>query len=131
MTVVNRAHAEALTRDAAKAIGLHVPHNARWDLMLGGLQLYPATPYTDNTFAPLNVPGDAYRIEAALKINVTHRALSNQTYVLILRDSESNEGASIMKTVNKDDDYLRLRMEAVVMFASLSMMVGDKHGVQA
>lgn len=122
-SIISREHAERITRQAAQAIGLHIPHNARWDIMLGGFQLAPATPYTANTFAPLNDPADAYKIESALKINVFHRALSNQSYVMSFRSSEHSDGAALMRTVNKGDDALRMRMETATMFAALTLLM--------
>lgn len=127
MSINGQAHAEALTRDAAKAINLHVPDTARWDTLLGGLRLYPATPYEKGTFAPLNDPADAYRVEVALKINIAHHAVNNNFYVMCLRSSEAADGAGIIKAVRPDeaDDAMRLRMEAVTMFASLTTMMQD------
>lgn len=115
----SRAHAERVTRQAAAAIGLHVPDTARWDELLGGLQLAPATLYAKNTFAPLNDPADAYKIEVALKINVFHSRRDDGSYVLSLRSSEDAAAGAIMQTVNPGDDATRLRMEAVVLFGAL------------
>lgn len=122
MRINGQAHAERLTRDAAQAIGRHVPDDAKWDRLLGGLQLLPRSAYCDNTFAPLNNPGDAYEVESKLKINVTYRALSNDASVLIMRASDDPNHASIMTTINVGDDALRLRMEAAVLFASLYLI---------
>lgn len=131
MTAINdRTHAERITREAAKAIGLHVPDTAYWDVRIGGLvfsklSVLNGTQYDDNCFAPLNDPADAYKIEVALKINVFHRALSNESYVMSLRDSEDASGPALMKTVNKGDDALRLRMEVVTMFAALTLIMAE------
>lgn len=123
--VINRSHAERVTRQAAQAIGLHVPDEAKWDMLLGGLRLMPRTAYCENTFAPLNDPADAYKIEAALKINVFHRALTNESYVMSFRCSQDANGPALMKTVNKGDDAVRLRMEAVTFFASLTLLMSE------
>lgn len=122
-TVLDRSHAERITRDAAKAIGLEVPDTAYWDLSIGGLQLAPSRSLNPISFAPLNDPADAYRIESALKINVFYKAMPNESYVMSFRCSESATGPALMKTVNKGDDALRLRMETVTFFASLYLIM--------
>lgn len=124
-TITDRSHAERITREAAQAIGLHVPDDAKWDMLLGGLRLMPRTAYCENTFAPLNDPADAYKIESALKINVFHKAMLNESYVMSFRCSQDANGPALMKTVNKGDDALRLRMEAVTFFASLHLIMSE------
>lgn len=128
--IINREHAERITRAAAEAIGLTLPPTARWDISLGGIVFNPLRlllkdghTYADNAFCPLNDPDHAYQVEVALRINVFHKRITDDTYVISLRSSEDGQGGALMQTVNKGDDGKRLRMEAVTMFAALYTLV--------
>jgi hypothetical protein len=128
--VLGQVHAERITRQAAEAIGLTVPPTARWDVALGGLVFNPLRlllkdghTYADNCFCPLNDPEHAYQIEITLQINVFHKRMSDDSYVISLRSSEDAAAGALVQSVRKGDDAMRLRMECVVMFAALTTLV--------
>jgi hypothetical protein len=118
----DRSHAERLTREAAQAIGINVPDGARWDTLLGGLQLAPTTPYAKNTFAPLNDFADAYHVETALQLSVQYMANGGGT---ILQMSHKDKTGSMFEVLRDNDpDYnARKRMELAVIMASLHLMI--------
>jgi hypothetical protein len=118
----DRSHAERLTREAAEAIGVIVPEGARWDALLGGLQLAPTTPYSKNTFAPLNDFADAYHIETTLQLSVQYMANGGGT---ILQMSHKDKTGSMFEVLRDNDPYYnaRKRMELAVIMASLHLMI--------
>jgi hypothetical protein len=118
----DRSHAERLTREAAQAIGINVPDGARWDTLLGGLQLAPTTPYAKNTFAPLNDFADAYHVETALQLSVQYMANGGGT---ILQMSHKDKTGAMFEVLRDNDpDYnARKRMELAVIMASLHLMI--------
>lgn len=104
------AHAERVTREAAKAIGLTVPFNARWE-NTGMLHLSGAT-----RFAPLIDAADAYLIETKLRINVEYKKLGPNTIMQMKHDSSHG---SIMATLEEGANHLRIRMEHAVILAAM------------
>lgn len=115
------AHFEDITRDAARAIGLMVADTARWDVMLCGLQLAPATATSRNVFAPLQNPGDAYMLEDKLCISVTYKLCKNN--VMVLHVAALDCGGAIMHTVQPHQDRLAARMYAVTQYAALHALM--------
>lgn len=127
--IISQEHAERITRAAAQAIGLEVPDTAKWSPALGGLIFNPlrtllgdGSDYADNCFCPLNEPEHAYMIESKLQINVFHKRLGD-SYVISLRSSTDGQHGALVYTVNKGDDGMRVRMEAVTQFAALEVLI--------
>jgi hypothetical protein len=119
------ARSEDLTRDAARAIGLMVADTARWDVMMCGFQLRPATPTNRNAFAPLGDPGDAYMLEDKLCISVTYKLCKNN--VMVLHVSSLDCGGAVMHAVQPHEDRLTARMYAVTQYAALyALMMEDE-----
>lgn len=112
----DRLHAERVTREAARACGIVIPINAVWDGLLGGFQLAPKTVYADNTFAPLNDPADAYKIESILRINVQYKKLGPN---IVMTMSHEDSHGSLMATMEPGADHLRVRMETATVLAAL------------
>lgn len=120
------AHAEQLIRDAALAIGRDIGHWV-WNPVLYGLR-DPSIPLIDipmdKFFAPLHEAAHAYEIETTLCINVDYKWRDQG--VVLMQMSRTGHGGAVMYTIGRDDDHLRVRREAVVIFASLTLVMDSK-----
>lgn len=121
--IQSQEHAERITRDAAAAIGRDIRHWP-WNAVLHGLR-DPETPLIgiepDRFFAPLHEAAHAYELETTLCMNIAYKWQTNGSILLQL--TSTAHGGAIMYTLTREDDPMRVRREAVTVFASLSLIM--------
>jgi hypothetical protein len=123
-----REHAEWLTRQAARAIGLDVS-NAAWSVAHGGLLIVgdgvSSAANRFRSFAPLNDMADAFQVESKLRMNAHYRFLNEKQHAIYMSLAHDKAKCDLWAIINDGDDVFRVRMNAVVQLAALRQVEID------
>jgi hypothetical protein len=113
---------EKMTRAAANVIGRDVTL-FEWDNATEGLRLRTS----NATFAPLSDMGDAFIVEAALRMNINYQF--NGDSMLVCASSPKHANLGYLTTVPTDSyEALKARMLVVTQFAAILDLVGRSDG---
>lgn len=115
---------ESATREAARAIHRDVTTWLWWDLVSGLV----ACEGSDEVFAPLADPADAYVVEDALQLSVHYKKTDKG--ITVIQVSCPHHGGAIMHTVQPHEETIVARMHAITQFAALCATMTDEvhHG---